>query len=77
MKLDIWLKDRIAEKEQLKASTDDLNSYCQKMSESHNLPVESVKSYFLGKDRYISTFLTVTRDKVQEFLRTRANVTYN
>ncbi len=69
--------DRIAEKEQLKASTDDLNSYCQKMSESHNLPVESVKSYFLGKDRYISTFLTVTRDKVQEFLRTRANVTYN
>jgi trigger factor len=68
--------DRISEKENLRAGQDDLEKHVNEISERSGLPAAEVKKFLLSKERMINTALEVTRNKVLNFLASRAEVEY-
>lgn len=68
--------DQIALKEKLNSTSEDIDGYLTGISNSLEVPLETTKKFFLSRDRALSTFLEVTRNKVLEFLEKNAVVEY-
>ena len=68
--------DRIATEENISANDEDLESFCEKFAKARNIPLDAVKNLILNSpDTKANTLGELKRDKVLEFLVSRAVVT--
>lgn len=70
------LVDAIGKKENLKASDDDINAAIKDIADKNGLPIDEVRKFFLQSDQNVGFMVEIGRNKVLDFLKSKAEVTY-
>jgi len=70
------LVDAIGKKENLKASDEDIKAAMQDIADKNGLPVEEVQKFFLKSDQNVGFMVEIGRNKVLDFLKSKADVTF-
>jgi trigger factor len=60
---------KIAEKEEIKLSEDDVNSAFERVSKQYGMPVDEVKKYFRNRDDMLPFMNELLSEKILDFLR--------
>jgi len=68
--------DRIAEKENIRASEEDLQTHIAQVAEQNQLPLEEVRKFFMNAERKMNLLVELTRTRVLDFLLDKAAVTW-
>ncbi|MCB0311175.1 MAG: trigger factor [Bdellovibrionales bacterium] len=68
--------DRIAEKEKLAATEDEIKKHLEEIAEDSNLSLEEVQKYFKEKSRLVELALEMTRTKTLDLLASRAKINF-
>lgn len=66
--------DRIGEKEELVAKSEDLEAHIDEVAAKYKIDREEVKKFLMGQERIMETAMEITRNKVLAFLEEKATV---
>ncbi|MBN8548651.1 MAG: trigger factor [Deltaproteobacteria bacterium] len=68
--------DQIGKLENLKASDEDINAAMDEIAKQNGVTIDDVRKYFLTQERGLGFLLEITRNKVLDFLVSRAEVDF-
>lgn len=68
--------DRVAEQENLAVSDDELETAMNDLADKSGMPLEDIKKHFADESQALNFRLDQTRNKVLEFLQSRAKINY-
>lgn len=71
-----FILKKIAEKEEIKLTEDDINKGLTRISEQYGMPIEEVKKYFTNRNDMLPLMNELLSEKILKFLRVEAKINF-